>query len=771
MKSSKRSFTETESGHGAWEVIAIIAACLALLSPFLYQYRQTFKISPQDQSQPYFSGTESCRECHDDIYKKWHGSDHDKAMAIATEANVLGDFDNVAFTDPYNGIKSRFFKDGSNFKVETEGPDGTNGIFTITHTFGYYPLQQYLVPFPGSRLQCLSIAWDVEKKAWYRLPPYDVDGPKDWLHWTNGGQNWNSMCAECHSTQLKKNYDLETNEYSTTWFEINVGCEACHGPSSHHVKWAKVPPIARRDIENFGLTVESSYLSPKKQIALCAPCHSRRYQLGDNNHDTDEILNLLVPSLLNEALYHPDGQIKEEVYVYGSYTQSKMYHRDVRCSDCHDVHSLKTFSDSSKGNELCLSCHRASDYDGEQHHFHKKMHQGKPSNGYLCVKCHMPGQLYMGIDYRPDHSLRVPRPDLSKKLGTPNSCSSNGCHSDKPLDWVVESYNKWYGVKSKPHYGEIFAAARSHEEGQGANLRMLASDNLLPEIVRSTALSLLRNYPDPENSASYVSALASDAALLRHTALVTMDQPTVETSLKHIAPKLYDHVKAVRLEAALKLAAVPQEMVHQNDRLALQEAIEEYRAAMKYNSDFAPQRYNLGNLARIEGNSDEAVQYYQQAIEIDDQFYPAKVNLAMQYNLIGRNKEAEQLLREVVDLNPRLYEVSYSLGLLLAEERRYEEAAKYLGIAADGMVGYSRVRYNQALAYLKLQKWQKGAETLEKAILQEPTVEEYFITLAELYLNFKMYDQARALAETVIDLVPKHSAANKLLHEMKTGQN
>ncbi|MCP4934009.1 MAG: hypothetical protein GY927_07330, partial [bacterium] len=308
----------------------------------------------------------------------------------------------------------------------------------------------------GGRLQCLNIAWDDQKKVWYRLPPYEVNGPSDWLHWTNGGQNWNGMCAECHSTSLKKNYDKQSNSYTTTWAEINVGCEACHGPGSRHKNWAEQPAMGRATLVNDGLTVTSKNLSAKNQVALCAPCHSRRFQLGDNDHSEGELLDKLVPSLLDEGLYYPDGQILEEVYVYGSFSQSKMYQKGVRCSDCHDPHSLKTHAEK---NDLCLQCHRKEEYDTEAHHFHKETYQGKPSDGYLCVKCHMPGQYYMGIDYRPDHSLRIPRPDLSQKLATPNSCSTQDCHGDKPLDWVVENYTKWYGTKRKPHYGEIFSQA------------------------------------------------------------------------------------------------------------------------------------------------------------------------------------------------------------------------------------------------------------------------------------------------------------------------
>ena len=572
----RNSDTNSNSRAGSqllrWELAALIAAVIILSAPFLYLARQEGNEQLPADDEAVFVGSEKCKKCHQAAYEKWQGSHHDLAMDEATKQTVLGDFNNVSFTDTYNGVTSRFFRRNGKFFVETEGPDGKLGKFEITHTFGFHPLQQYLVPFPDGRLQCLNIAWDVEKKTWYRLPPYEVQGPDDWLHWTKGAQTWNGMCAECHSTRLTKGYDSENNNYRTTWFEIDVGCEACHGPGSTHVAWADRPSFARTSVENYGLEVRTGNPDSEKQIVLCAPCHSRRFQLGDNRHDQGELLDVMVPSLLEDGLYYPDGQILEEVYVYGSFTQSKMYQHGVRCSDCHDMHSLKLHK---KKNDLCLQCHRAKTYDTKEHHFHKREHEGKPSDGYLCVKCHMPGRYYMGIDYRPDHSIRIPRPDLSKELGTPNACSVQGCHADKTLDWNIEHYTKWYGESRKAHYGTTIAAGRARDPKAGAELIRFAEDTLLPAIVRATALSLLRSYPGEESLAVFKRALEDDNALLRYTAIRSMEHLDRDTRLKLIAPKLYDPVRAVRMEAALQLASIPEELIREDDRQAFAQNLEE----------------------------------------------------------------------------------------------------------------------------------------------------------------------------------------------------
>ena len=742
----------------------MVAAFVILLSPALYLLKaQT--VDPLPSVGPVeFVGSEKCKKCHETAYTQWRGSHHDLAMDVANETTVLGDFNDVRYTDPHNNVTSRFFQIEGKYFVETEGPDGQPGEFEITHTFGAFPLQQYLVPFPDGRLQCLNIAWDVKKKEWYRLPPYEVEGSTDWLHWTRGGQTWNVMCAECHSTRLTKGFDPETESYQTAWFEIDVGCEACHGAGSKHLEWADKPAFARTQTDNYDLEVRSGNLDTTEQVRMCAPCHSRRFQLGDNLHTEGELLDLMVPQLLNAGLYYPDGQIQDEVYVYGSFVQSKMYQHGVRCSDCHNAHSIKPHKEK---NDLCTQCHQKEVYDSKTHHFHKEVHNGQPSEGYLCVKCHMPGRIYMGADYRPDHSLRIPRPDLSVSLGTPNACSAQGCHADKSLAWNVEHYTKWYGEARKPHYGEIIAAGRAHEPTAEAALIQLAEDPLKPAIVRATALELIRTYPSAASRTTLTKALDASDALLRYTAIRSLEYFDAETRLKRIAPKLYDPVKAVRMEAAMMLSRLPEEQLREDDLEAFRSGLEEYRQAMLYNADLAAQRYNLGNLAVNQKRGEEAISHFQKSIGIDDQFFPAKVNLAILYNSQGDNARAETLLREVMTQNPESYETAYSLGLLLAEMGKVEDSATYLGIAAKGMPDYGRVQYNYALALLKLKDYEQGAGQLHKALAVEPRNREFFATLVDLYLKSGQVGQAVMLAQGLLQNDSEHPAALEFLDKIR----
>jgi hypothetical protein len=607
-----------------WELAGLIALAVIVLTIPLAAFRQHATVDSSAESAPVsFAGTASCIDCHPGETKAWRGSDHDLAMNEATEETVLGDFGDVTVT--LHDVEWRFFRRGGGFWVATEGAGGAPGEFEVRYTFGHEPLQQYLVPFPGGRLQALSAAWDTERGEWYHLYPDTDIPPDDWLHWTRNGQNWNGMCAECHSTNLVKAYDPDTDTYDTTWSDVNVGCEACHGPGSAHVAWAEMPAMARPDLPMAGLVVDSRNLTGAELVERCAPCHSRRAELGDDDHTNSRLLDDYLPALLREGLYYADGQILDEVYVYGSFLQSKMYARDVTCRDCHDSHSLKLHAD---GNALCLQCHQAEVYDTRDHHFHKRVVDGAPSDGALCVKCHMVESPFMVIDWRADHSFRVPRPDLSADIGTPNACGADGCHADRPLSWILNATRRWYGEARRPHFGTAFAAARRGDEAAVPELVRLTESTLQPPLVRASALELLAQFSGHASRAALEAALLSEHGLIRHTAAAQLNEPDPDLLVDLLAPLLSDPVNAVRFAAVSVLAGAPSELLAPYQREALAQGITDYREAMGHSLDFASSGLNLGNLELSLGNEAAAERFYRTALQVDDLFLPAAMNLA-----------------------------------------------------------------------------------------------------------------------------------------------
>ena len=730
-----------------WKHIALFAAIvLALTIPGQWvKYRYFSPVGEPSSLQPYFVGGEKCVECHKIEYDQWLNSHHDLAMDTATEKSVLGNFDDKVFVSN-GGDTSRFYRKEGKFYVHTKGPGGIPGDFQIAYTFGWWPLQQYLIPFDKGRLQTLNLTWDSDKNRWYDMAEavYADQNitPDDWLYWTNQAQNWNGMCAECHSTHLQKNFNPSTHAYHTTWSDINVNCESCHGPGSAHLDWAALPETARPANNNAGLVTVTHDLSAPQYVDQCARCHARRSALGDFSHFDHAFLDNYVPELPHEPFYYSDGQILEEDYVYGSFTQSKMFTNDVKCNDCHDPHSLDLVK---TGNALCLQCHRAEIYDTPAHHFHKiadnpELQHGnhrkmvyKEGEGALCINCHMNGQYYMGVDYRRDHSFRIPRPDLTISLGVPNAC--NSCHTDKTPQWAEKYITLWYGKSRNAHYGSTIAGGENADTSAIPRLIGIAtaSDDQYPAMVRATAMSLLAGYQDQRCYQTIVTGLNNPDPLVR-TYAVQAYQPFDYDNLKNdLEPLLNDPVNAVRIEAADKLTLLPPEQMDSMFIRPYHEALKAFEDAMNYTADFAAGRHSLGNLYANLGEKDSAIAQYLEALKIDKAFYPAKVNLAMIYNKNGENEKAEKLFRELIAEHPDLYDIYYSLGLLLAEMKKYDEAASVLQKASELMPDRSRIYYNLGLLYQYLGR----TDSAEKALLNALTLEngnpEYIYALAEFY--------------------------------------
>ena len=751
----------SDEGMRSWRWAAVVALGVIVVSVPLYVARESQRDvaeSPAAEAVAGFVGREKCIDCHEGAYELWVGSDHDNAMDIANEQTVLGNFNDAELE--HDGITSRFYRKDDGYFVFTEGAGGEMAEFEVLYTFGIEPLQQYLVSFPGGRLQALSVAWDTDDNRWFDLYPESTFSPDDWLHWTRTGQNWNGMCAECHSTNLKKNYDAATSSFDTTWSEIDVSCEACHGPASLHLAWAEVDPSARPQIEDYGLVVNTAGLDSRQQVDLCAPCHSRRSELGDYDHAQTHFLDVHLPSLLAEGTYHVDGQILEEDYVWGSFVQSKMYQSGVWCSDCHDAHSLALHKE---GNDLCLQCHQAATYDAYEHHFHQKTVEGQPSDGALCVKCHMPEQPFMVIDERADHSIRVPRPDLTKELGVPNACGQSGCHDDQTVDWSVDAFTQWYGAARKPHFGTVLAAARSGDPDAVGGLISLAEDPLYPAIVRATVLHALQAFPGPQTAGVIHRALADDEPLLRVTAVEVVAADSPEQMVELLVPLLFDPVRVIRLRTAARLNAVGREYFTHDQRQALTKELDDFVETMKGSLDFAASGLTLGNLYEEQRDATQAEHFYRKALEVDDLFFPAKVNLAILLSAQGRSGESEQLLREVLEAYPDQYDSSYSLALLLVGEGRSDEALPYLARAAGGLPQRARVHYNYGLLLAQLGNPQEAESALITARDLEPQNIDYLFALVDFYFKRGQLDAALEQAERIIAAHPQ----NRLGYELK----
>jgi predicted CXXCH cytochrome family protein len=712
-------------------------------------------------------GSAACADCHQQAYQAWRSSHHYQAMLPATAESVVGAFDGRSFE--YAGVASRFFRDGDRYLVETDDENGELKVFEVAYTFGFYPLQQYLVAFPDGRYQALNIVWDSRPQdaggqRWIHLYPEDApDSPEpvrhdDLVHWTGSFQNWNGRCAACHSTGLEKNYSPSSRSYRTHWQEINVACEACHGPAAAHVEWARAAASGQDETDPgphkgfthtlddrgpFGPSADGDkrILSrqdgkrPNTQVETCAACHARRSELAEG-HAGGSFDDRYRLALIEPGLYFADGQVRDEVYVYGSFLQSKMHAAGVVCSNCHEPHSNAL---RAPGNALCSQCHDAAVYDQASHHRHQA-----GAGGTACVDCHMPARTYMVVDDRRDHSFRVPEPRLSVELGVPNACSQ--CHEDRGAQWAVDALAEWgVGDTTRAGHAAVLAAAWAGRPAALPDLLALAVDEAKPAILRASAVQASGNFPLRGTLASIAQVLYSDDNLVRSAAVRTLDELPAEQRYALLKSLVADPVKSVRLAVAQQLAIVPPGQLPPEEAEALAALQQEYLESLRLNADLPEEQMNLGLYQQATGDPTAAEQAYREALRLAPAFVPALLNLADLYRANGLDQQAAPLLQRAIDLAPGDAAPQYALGLLLIRQRQLDAALGHLRQATTLDPANARYSYVYGVAQWESGRQQEAVATLEAALASHPGNRDLLSALASYYQQLGEEEKLRAL--------------------------
>lgn len=677
---------------GQWLFAAIsVVALAACEKPATESDAQAIAAGPATAS--YIGGSE-CAVCHADALKAWTGSHHDLAMQAAAETTVLGDFGNESFE--HDGTTSEFLLRDGEYRVKTLVGRGETAELAVTHAFGIEPLQQYLVERPRGHYQTLTMAWDTRPASeggqrWFDLHPDEDIPPADPLHWTGLFQSWNTSCAGCHSTNLEKNYEPQSDSFNTTYSSIDVDCEACHGPGSLHaddpanwpMKLASEPEAEWVFEPGSSIAKRVPERTQHEQVETCAQCHSRRSQLVDRFEPGTPLMHGFRPELLEEGLYYADGQILDEVFVYGSFVQSKMFAAGVTCTDCHEPHSNRLRAD---GNAVCAQCHLASTYETPEHHRHEA---GGP--GAQCVDCHMPAKTYMVVDPRRDHSFRVPRPDIAATIDAPDACS--GCHDDRDAAWAAAIVKEWHpdGRSGTPHYGEAIAAARNWQRDWPTELLGVVGDMQQPAIVRATAVRLLSRQPNAE-AIDALRAAFDDDPLVQLAAVDTLAAMPEQQRLELGLPLLSHPLLAVRVAAARQLAAAGAQLP-QSRRTALDAALAEYREVQAFHKDRPEGWVNLAGLDIELGETGRAEAALETAIERFPWFTPGYVALADLYRRSGRDSAAMPLLEKAVDANPEDPAGWLALGLARIRAGTSEDAIASFRKAVELAPGEPYYRY------------------------------------------------------------------------------
>lgn len=725
-------------------------------------------------------GSKACAGCHERQAKDWASSHHAHAMATATGATVRGDFSGPSVT--VSGSKGRFFRDGERYMVETEGRDGKPATFAVSHTFGWEPLQQYLVTFPDGRLQALPWAWDTRPadaggQRWFHVYGDEPILPSDSRHWTRYQQNWNHMCAECHSTALDKGYDAAADVFRTTWSEISVGCESCHGGGRGHVDW--VAAGARPDVPLKGFaarearraaadwTPDPSTGSPRGSVArpsgdeveTCARCHARRGQVGTGWKPGQLLGDTHLPAFLTPDLFEDDGMMRDEVFNDHSFKQSLMYARGVTCGDCHDAHSGKL---KAAGAVVCNQCHLAERFEAAIHTGHAPGPKAPD-----CISCHMPARTYMVVDTRHDHSFRIPRPDISATLGTPNAC--NDCHADRPASWSAEAVERWHGPRRKGHqtYADAFHASRTGDLSARERLIRVATDLTAPDVARATAVLSLRSWPSADSEAVAAAALSSPDPLTRVAALRLQDGQSPDVRWRRGGAALADPVLIVRLAAAMLLADQNPDARAEPERARLRAAFAEYEAAQRLDADRTEGRAAMAVFRLRQGRLAEAEAEYLAALRLEPAAATVSVNLSDLYRQQGREDAAEQVLRAAVMIAPTSAVAHHALGLSLIRSKRYADALHHLRLATENDLANARFAYVHVVALQSTGQAEPAAQALREAFARHPADADIVAMLLQQTMQAGDAKAAAPLAERLAKLRPDDAAIARLAARLR----
>ena len=684
-----------------------------------------------------YAGDASCQSCHAKEHAEWKISDHFKAMQPANDSSVLGDFNNTVFSA--DGITSKFFKRDGKFFINTQSEAGEYKDYEIKYAFGHYPLQQYLIEFPGGKMQVTRQSWDSREGKWFHQYAGQKIPAGDWLHWTGNAQNWNTMCAECHSTNLVKNYDVESDTYHTTYDLVTVSCESCHGKAQHHIDYMNSDAYkkGKRQKDSFVETL-AARSTQAMEINTCFPCHARKGNISADMIVSDELMDNYIPEIPATELYYADGQALDEVYKYASFIQSKMYMHGVKCSSCHNPHSGKLIF---TGNKVCNQCHAETVYDTPAHTFH-----AVNTTTSECVSCHMPTETYMGNDIRHDHVFRAPRPDLSVKYAVPNACSD--CHTDKSAQWAADAIVKWYGPERKYHFAEDLILGSRNDSLSEKHLTKLIKDTATPKNIIATAVHYMANINTPSSLQMIIDQLKNTDAQVRYRSLRALTNFSPAAWTQDVTPLLNDKVRAVRIAAADLLltsrTAVPEETMDAYNR-----AQAELRSYILYQTDFATGNAMAGDYFLKHNDLPQAEKFYLRGLQKDNAMNYARRNLSTLYNMEGQNQEALKILNEALKYDTQNDRIYFNMALLNNEMNDKASAAANLEKAVSLKSLNPRVYYNYGVLLQQNDKTKQAEAVYLKGLQIAPNNLDLHYAIAILYLQNNQRQKAMPHLQTL----------------------
>ena len=621
-----------------------------------------------------YSGSSSCRQCHEKFYKLWAPSHHGLAMQPYTT-----EFARTQLTPQDDPVKIgafsyRAYTDDK--LVREQGPDGEKQ-YRIVHVLGGKNVYYFLTPYERGRLQTLPVAYNVNKKTWFdtaasgvrHFPGRERDEP---VHWTDPLYTFNTSCYGCHVSQMSSNYDLKSDTYHTTWAEPGINCETCHGPADEHVKAYQQAAVDGQTPDALGL-ISTTPFSAEQMNSMCNSCHAKMsaisasFKPGDRYFDHYDLITLENPD------FYPDGRDLGENYTMTSWRMSPcVKDGKMDCMHCHTSSGRYRFADPENANGACLPCHQ-----GKVDHWAEHTHHEPGEDAPQCISCHMPMTQFAHMN-RTDHSMRPPVPAATLKYKSPNAC--NLCHQKEDAAWAQKQVKEWGLDTRQGPYLQLAAHVDQAQRGDWKQVeRILAyvQDQDRDEIIAGSLLRLLRTCDSPKKWSVLIRVLENDPLpFMRTCAAETLDGYATDRAVQALLKACTDSYRLVRVRAASSLAGVPREGLQPAQRKDLGRATAELIEGLHARPDDYAAHFNLGNFYMAQRKLNPALDAYQTSIKLRPDYLASHVNIAFVYNAQGQNRQAEQSFHQALALDPNSLIAQTNLAMLLGEMGRMRDAEK-----------------------------------------------------------------------------------------------
>ena len=712
-------------------ILTLVAVALAGAAVYLFlqsdveESEQAVEISERALAAEGYSGAQSCRECHQEDFAIWSHSAHAQAMAEATPQTVKGDFESQT-THSFDGQTYRMFVQNDRYFIEAPNQEGLPQTYPVLYTLGARQHENYLTRFPDGRLQVLPVYYDLNQKRWFDAAEGTLEighalGHNDFYFWANRGRTWNKRCFDCHASQMRKNYDLETDTYNTVIGDLSINCEACHGPGAVHVKfWREAATDLNTAMQSETSLPDLSSLSASQQVETCAQCHALKtvlrsgYTPGDDYQDYYELF--LIDSV---DFFWPDGLAKKLAYPYLQFGSSACFLKaGLTCTGCHATHGSERTAEliaDPGGVGLCARCHPeiAADVNGHTHH--------KPTGpGGDCNACHLPQQFRNQL-MMTDHRITVPVPKNTMQLGIPNACGQSKCHADKTAAWASEKAQEWYGNYQDVRVSQTDAMHRGREgdvSAVPALLGLLSSGDTAP-LTRAGVATVLGKLGDVKAIRHLKHALSDSHSAVRAQAAAALGRIGHPAALRDLEGALSDSVFSVRIRAAFSMARLDYVPNVDEEQTKYTQALKDFRSIVSGQgmmADDAHMHLNVGQLYEFDKTFDLAQQHYGYALRFAPGLADAQDRTTRLLEDEARYKKVVEILKPVVDREVR---AQVALGLAYVHRGQLQEGIVLLQKAVDAGVRSEIVQTGLGDAQRKSRNFESAKRHYEMALAMD----------------------------------------------------